>query len=90
MWRPVGKGKGSHTGPASNYAPPAQRLSKLEAERANDALVTSQRQRNGSAAAAGVVVGGPPATDCPVVMVAAGVRACELEGGQLVSCQRRQ
>ena len=48
VWRPVGKVHTTgHQGPGTSYAPPAQRLSKLEAARAraHDALVTSQRQR---------------------------------------------
>lgn len=54
-WRPVGKATvaeqqrtgGGHIGPGSSYAPPAQRLSKLETARkqAEEALVTTQRQR---------------------------------------------
>eukprot|EP01044_Picomonas_judraskeda_P011840 COSAG03_NODE_1649_length_3719_cov_6.927348_2_plen_477_part_00 len=54
-WLPVGKATvaqqqrtgGGHIGPGSSYAPPAQRLSKLEAARqqAEEALVTTQRQR---------------------------------------------
>ena len=52
VWRPVGKGKGGshtpgHKGPGTSYAPPSQRLSKLESARARaqDALVVSQRER---------------------------------------------
>lgn len=54
-WRPVGKATvaeqkrkgGGHIGPGSSYAPPAQRLSKLETARqqAEEALVTTRRQR---------------------------------------------
>ncbi len=54
-WRPVGRATvaeqqrtgGGHIGPGSSYAPPAQRLSKLETARkqAEEALVTTQRQR---------------------------------------------
>lgn len=54
-WRPVGKATvaeqrrngGGHIGPGTGYAPPAQRLSKLETARqqAEEALVTTQRQR---------------------------------------------
>ena len=53
-WRPVGAATAAqrsessrHIGPGSSYAPPSQRLSKLEAARqqAEEALVATQRQR---------------------------------------------